>query len=452
MADISPDTGSEATDLAVQEGQEKVVPANLSAEEATNRTDLPEALQVPTRRVGAAFQATYFFSNVMLWMAKFPFTQIILPIQILALDSANKDTDLALITAIGSTCGLISSVIGGALSDRTTGRFGRRRPFLIGGILCSVAVLFALAFGSSIATLLIEWAAYQTAVNIVLAALNALLPDQVPGRQRGLISAYTGMAIPLGLVLGSLIVTRALHSNVHLAYFVIGGIFLVIILLMALILPDKQLPKERVAPFNLGKFLASFWISPRTYPDFGLAWITRFFLIMSSSVTTIYLLYFLQNVLGYNATTAAAHVTTFNSIYGGILIVAALGSGYLSDRLQRRKIFIISAGPVVAISMLLLAFAHSWGLVIVAAVIFGLGYGVYLGVDFALVTDVLPSAESRAKDMGVFNIANTLPQVLVPIIAAVTVTTFHNYTIIFVVVAVAAILSGVLVQPIKGVR
>jgi MFS family permease len=412
------------------------------------QSDLPEALQAPTRRVGAGFQATYFLSNILLWMAKFPFTQIIFPLQILALDSANKNWDLAAITAIGSTCGLISSVIGGALSDRTTSRFGRRRPFLVGGIIFSAALLFALAFAASIATLLIEWALYQIAVNVVLAALNAILPDQVPSRQRGLISAYTGMAIPLGLVLGSLIVTRVLHSQISLTYFVIAIVFLIVILLLAVILPDKQLPKELVKPFHMGAFLANLWVSPRRYPDFGLAWITRFFLIMSSSVTTIYL----QSALSYNAASATSHVATFNSIYGGILIVAALASGYLSDRLQRRKIFVISAGLVVAVSMLMLAFAHSWGLVIGAAVLFGLGYGVYLGVDFALVADVLPSPETRGKDMGIFNIANTLPQVVVPIIAAVTVTAFHNYTVIFIIVAVAAVLSGVLVQPIKGVR
>lgn len=441
MAELSPDAASSEMNLGLSD-----------KEGGPDQQSLPEALQTPTRRVGAVFQATYFISNIMLWMAKFPFTQIILPIQILALDPANKDWDLAAITAIGSTCGLISSVIGGALSDRTSSRFGRRRPFLIGGILCSVALLLALAFASSIATILIEWAVYQIAVNVVLAALNAILPDQAPAKQRGLISAYTGMAIPLGLVLGSLIVTKAFHSQVRLTYIVIGLAFLIIIVLFTLLLRDKPLPKEYIEPFHLGKFLKGFWVSPRKYPDFGLAWITRFFLIMSSSVTTIYLLYFLQGVLGYNASTAASRVTTFNSIYGGILIVAALVSGFLSDRLQRRKIFVICAGLVVAVSMLLLAFAHSWGLVIAAAIFFGLGYGVYLGVDFALVTDVLPSAETRGKDMGVFNIANTLPQVVVPIIAAVTVTAFHNYTVIFLIVAVAAVLSGVLVQPIKGAR
>jgi MFS family permease len=437
MADFSPEAASEA---------------GLTVADKEGTPELPEALQTPTRRVGATFQTTYFLSNIMLWMAKFPFTQIILPIQILALDPANKDWDLAAVTAIGSTCGLVSSVIAGAFSDRTSSRFGRRRPFLIGGIIFSVALLLTLAFASSIATIMLEWAAYQIAVNVVLAALNAILPDQAPARQRGLISAYTGMAIPLGLVLGSLVVTKALHSNVHLTYIVIGLVFLVIIVLFTILLRDKPLPKEYVEPFHLGKFLKGFWVSPRKYPDFGLAWITRFFLIMSSSVTTIYLLYFLQGVLGYNASTAAGKVTTFNSIYGGILIVAALVSGFLSDRLQRRKIFVVSAGLVVAVSMLLLAFAHSWGLVMAAAIFFGLGYGVYLGVDFALVTDVLPSAGTRGKDMGVFNIANTLPQVVVPLIAAITVSAFHNYTAIFLIVAVAAVLSGVLVQPIKGSR
>ncbi|HEV2659233.1 MAG TPA: MFS transporter, partial [Ktedonobacteraceae bacterium] len=400
MADTSPDAASDRMERASTRDAGEIA-----------QSELPEALQAPTRRVGAGFQATYFLSNILLWMAKFPFTQIILPLQILALDSANKNWDLAAITAIGSTCGLISSVIGGALSDRTTSRFGRRRPFLVGGIIFSTALLFALAFAGSIATLLIEWALYQIAVNVVLAVLNAILPDQVPSRQRGLISAYTGMAIPLGLVLGSLIVTRVLHSQVPLTYFVIAIAFLIVILLLTVIVRDKQLPKELVKPFRMGAFLANLWVSPRAYPDFALAWITRFFLIMSSSVTTIYLLYFLQNALGYNAAAATSHVATFNSIYGGILIVAALASGYLSDRLQRRKIFVISAGLVVAVSMVMLAFAHSWGLVIGAAVLFGLGYGVYLGVDFALVADVLPSPETRGKDMGIFNIANTLPQV-----------------------------------------
>ncbi|HLG77771.1 MAG TPA: MFS transporter, partial [Ktedonobacteraceae bacterium] len=236
------------------------------------------------------------------------------------------------------------------------------------------------------------------------------------------------------------------------SYYVIAAIFLVVIVAFALILPDKQLARGIMPSFHLGRFLASFWISPRRYPDFAWAWITRFLLIMSSAVVTVYLLYYLQDVLHFSTGLAAQRATTFNSIYGVILIVFAFLSGFVSDRIQRRKIFVMSAGIIVAVSMLILAFVTSWAGVLVAAAIFGLGYGVYIAVDIALITEVLPSAGDRGKDMGVFNIANSLPQVIVPIIAVITVSSFHNYSVLFVVVAIAAVLSGVLIAPIKGVR
>src|SRR5581483_4641466 len=318
--------------------------------------------------------------------------------------------------------------------------------------LLSAVMLVLLAFAPGIIGLLIEWIVYQMVVNAVLTALLATIPDQVPARQRGTVSAYTGLSYPLGLIVGTLLVTRVLKSAIAPSYYVIAAIFLVIILAFALLLPDKPLAKGVMPSFHLGRFLASFWISPRRNPDFAWAWITRFLLIMSSAVITVYLLYYLQDALHFSADVAAQRATIFNTIYGIILIVFAFLSGFISDKIQRRKIFVMGAGILVALSMLILAFVVSWTGVLVAAAIFGLGYGVYIAVDIALITEVLPSAESRGKDMGVFNIANSLPQVIVPIIAVATISSFHNYTFLFVVVAIAAVLSGVLIAPIKGVR
>ncbi|HZU66984.1 MAG TPA: MFS transporter [Ktedonobacteraceae bacterium] len=427
------------------------IPADLSASDV-RATDLPEALQAPTRRVGAGFQVLFLLANIVTWLAKFPFTQIVLPLQILAFDPGNKVADLAIITGVGSFFGLVVNPIAGALSDRTTRAWGRRRPWLIAGGLLSAVVLVLLAYAPGVIGLLIEWIVYQIVVNAVLAALLATIPDQVPRSQRGTVSAYTGLSYPLGLILGTLLVTRVLKSAIAPSYYVIAAIFLVVIVAFALILPDKQLARGIMPSFHLGRFLASFWISPRRYPDFAWAWITRFLLIMSSAVVTVYLLYYLQDVLHFSTGLAAQRATTFNSIYGVILIVFAFLSGFVSDRIQRRKIFVMSAGIIVAVSMLILAFVTSWAGVLVAAAIFGLGYGVYIAVDIALITEVLPSAGDRGKDMGVFNIANSLPQVIVPIIAVITVSSFHNYSVLFVVVAIAAVLSGVLIAPIKGVR
>jgi len=427
------------------------ISADLAASEL-DTTSLPEALQVPTRKVGAGFQTLFLLANIVTWLAKFPFTQIVLPLQILAFDPGNKVVDLAIIAGVGSFFGLVVNPIAGALSDRTTGTWGRRRPWLIAGGLLSAVMLVLLAFAPGIIGLLIEWIVYQMVVNAVLTALLATIPDQVPARQRGTVSAYTGLSYPLGLIVGTLLVTRVLKSAIAPSYYVIAAIFLVIILAFALLLPDKPLAKGVMPSFHLGRFLASFWISPRRNPDFAWAWITRFLLIMSSAVITVYLLYYLQDALHFSADVAAQRATIFNTIYGIILIVFAFLSGFISDKIQRRKIFVMGAGILVALSMLILAFVVSWTGVLVAAAIFGLGYGVYIAVDIALITEVLPSAESRGKDMGVFNIANSLPQVIVPIIAVATISSFHNYTFLFVVVAIAAVLSGVLIAPIKGVR
>ncbi len=411
-----------------------------------------EALQTPTKAVSVGLQTLFFLANVAIWLAKFPFQQIVLPLQILAFDATHKTTDLAIIAAVGSTFGLLANPIAGALSDRTTGRWGRRRPWLVSTSVLSAAILILLAYAPNLWTLILEWTLYQMAVNAVLAALLAIIPDQVPRRQRGTVSSFAGLSIPLGLVLGSILVTQILGSRVLPSYYAISAILLVIMLLLALVLPDKPLTKGDLPPFHLGEFIASFWVSPRKYPDFAWAWITRFLAIMSSSAVTFYLLYYFQDVIHATGKAATRGVANFNYIYVAVLLVASLGGGFLSDRLQRRKIFVLCGGIIIAISMLLLAFMQTQTGTVFAAIFFGLGFGVYLAVDIALITEVLPSASSRGKDLGVFNIANTLPQVLVPIVAALTINAFHNYTVLFVIVAVSAALSGLLVLPIKSVR
>lgn len=427
--------------------------AGVSAGVST--TEAPEALQAPTQSVGIIFQVLFLLANVAVWMAKFPFTGLILLNQIIGFEpnAVTQNTDLAIIVGIGSFFGLVANPIAGALSDRTTARWGRRRPWLVIGVIVSAALLILTAQATTFAMLLVGWTLYQIANNVVLAAVIAVVPDQVPRRQRASVSAYIGLGFPLGLILGStLLVKKILHSQIQPSYYVIAAIFLVVIILLAVTLPDKQLPKSFKPAFNLKKFLASFWISPAKYPDFGWAWITRFCIIIPSAAVTVFLVGYFQSALGDSHDAAETHYTTFSTIYGIILIVCALLSGFISDRIQRRKIFVMVSGFVVGISMFLLAFFHTWGAATVAAALFGLGFGIYLAVDYALLTEVLPSQSDRGKDMGVFNIANSLPQVIVPIIAAVTVIASQSYTILFIIVAIAGVLSGALIKPIKGVR
>jgi MFS family permease len=186
------------------------------------------------------------------------------------------------------------------------------------------------------------------------------------------------------------------------------------------------------------------------YPDFGWAWLTRFLVYLSYYIALGYLLYFLQDAVHYH--NAAQGVTTFQSILTGTLLLASIVSSILSDKFQRRKVFVMGASLVIALSLLMLAFFQSWPAVELAGAVLGIGFGVYLGIDIALITQLLPSANAHGKDLGVINIANAFPQIVGTTVAALVITFFHSYTILFVLAAILASLGAVLVRQIKSVR
>ncbi|CAB4952786.1 unannotated protein [freshwater metagenome] len=133
-------------------------------------------------------------------------------------------------------------------------------------------------------------------------------------------------------------------------------------------------------------------------------------------------------------------------------MVTAVIGGILSDRSGRRKVYVIGASIVMAGAALLLVITTTMQMAMVAALILGLGYGAYLAVDQALITQVLPRAEDRARDLGVINIANSAPQVLGPVIAATLVTSFGGYPALYVVTAIVTLLGAAAIIPIRSVK
>ena len=429
--------------------------ADSSTIENTNASSLPgvhdtlDVLDTPTKAVNPGFQLALTLANTVIWLSILPISTILLPLQIAGLDAAHRFSNLSIATAVGVLAAVITNPIAGALSDRTTSRLGRRRPWLIGGTIFSAITLALMANASNFVALVLWWAIFHIAANALLAALSAVIPDQVPVRQRATVSSFVSLSLPLGAVIGSILVTKVIKTT-QFSYYIFIGIILLVMILFVLVLREKPLPKKTVPPFNLRAFLADFWVNPARYPDFGWAWLTRFIVYLSYYIALGYLLYFLQDAVHYQK--AAQGVTTFQTILTGTLLIASITSGILSDRFQRRKPFVMGASFVLALAFLILAFFQTWPAVELAAAVLGIGFGAYLGVDIALITQVLPSANTRGKDMGVINIANAFPQVVGAAIAALVINAFHNYTLLFIFAAILASLGAILIQRIKSVR
>jgi MFS family permease len=236
-----------------------------------------------------------------------------------------------------------------------------------------------------------------------------------------------------------------------------SGTYLIAILFFLLVIPfmfilkDPKLDPADRPPFHLGTFVKGFWISPKQYPDFAWAWLARFLVALAISMSTLYLLFYLQDHLGFSSEEAGQKQTILIALYAfGTMLTAVVG-GAISDRSGKRKKFVVTSTIIVALAALLLAFTREFNVAVIAAVILGLGYGWYLAVDQALITQVLPAAVDRARDLGVINIANSLPQVLAPVIAAPIVTTLGGYPVLYVVTAIVGLAGAVAVLPIKSV-
>ncbi|WP_179956890.1 MFS transporter [Amycolatopsis anabasis] len=373
----------------------------------------------------------------------------LLPLHIEQLDPADKERDLAIVTAVAAVVSIVAAPICGAFSDRTTSRFGRRRPWILGGALVCAAAMAALAAQATVFGVVVCWAVAQGAQNALYSGVSATVPDQVPVRQRGFVSAFVGLPLPVALVLGTLLVTQLVTDRTG-GYYLLAGLLLVCVLPFALTTKDTRLPRAERPPFRLSRFLAGFWISPRRHPDFAWAAVSRLAIQLANSIATLYLLYFLRDEV--KLPDPGSGVFVLIVVYTVGILGTSVVAGRLSDRSGRRKVYVIASSCVIAVAMLILALWPTWPAAIVAAGVLGLGYGVYAAIDAALITQVLPRASDHGKDLGVLNLANTASQALAPAIAGAIIATLHSYSVLYLVAGAIALVGALLVRPIRSVR
>ncbi|MBC7763546.1 MAG: MFS transporter [Candidatus Saccharibacteria bacterium] len=419
----------------------------------TVTSEPPQPFAEPKRHVSGGWIALFAVAWLGIWMAQLTPIQLLLPAQVEAQLSATSWVDkvvaFGVVSGIAGMFALIAFPLTGALSDRTTSRLGRRRPWILGGALLFSTALVLLGLQQSLIGIGIFWSLALIGFCVLTAALTAVISDQVPVDQRGFVSGWISAPQAIGTILGVLLVVVLVLSQV-VGYTLVAVLLLGLVLPFVLRIPDAVLPRSARAPLTLGGLIASFWISPRQHPDFGWTLTSRVLVNFGNAFGTSLLLYFLQD--GLKVSHAEDVLLVLILIYMIFVVLASLVLGRLSDRLGRRKAFVFAAATLQGIAALMLAFVPVLGVAMVAAGILGLGYGCFLSVDQALATQVLPDAHTRGKDLGIMNIATAVPQAIAPLIGAVVVAALAGFQGLFVLSAITALLGALAVLPIRSVR
>lgn len=422
------------------------------------RTTVPAALAEPAAPVRAGWITLLFTANIGMWLAVYAPIQVLLPEQVQSLHdhvttsgSVPSGADAVLLSAVmvaGAIASVIANPLVGALSDRTTSPRGRRHPWTIGCALIGAAGIAIVAASPAIWVMAAGWFIAELGLGGMLATLTAALPDRVPVRQRGTLGALIGISQMLGTVLGALIVT-VLVTRMPTGYATTALILLACAALFALRTPDDPLPAEFRSGGSVSHALRTLWVSPRRHPDFGWAWLTHFMVNLGNDLGTLYLLYFLADSAHYHDPQTGLLILM--ALYAVALLVAGAVCGTLSDKSERRKPFIIGSCVIMAIAAVLLVISPTFGTALAAAPLLGAGFGIYWAAAPALLTQVLPAAVDRGKDLGIINMGYSLPLVVAPLIAGAMLGLMNSYPALFAAAGIATIAGTVTVSRVRSV-
>jgi MFS family permease len=355
---------------------------------------------------------------------------------------ASKEALLAAVTMVGSLVVVMATPLAGSLSDRSRGPWGRRSPWIAGGSLVAGGGIALLPQAGSGGSLLILWGLANLGLGACLAALQGSAADRVPSGQQGSLWGWVGLAQPIGLVLG-VGLCGLLVPNLGLAALVLAAVVVLAPAPFAVQegrqagLPEPEGARE--TPWHRQLSLAAFRHRP-----FACLWLSRFLLYLGWSISTVYLLYFLEDRQGLAQAQALDALTLLLGLYTGGTALASALTGPLANHLDRRLLLvgIGTGGMALACGLLLVSQSLPLALALAAAGLLGLAYGAYAASHQALVIQHLPSAQHHGRDLGLFHTANSAALVLAPALAWLLVTRLGGYGALFSAAVVLMLVSA----------
>jgi MFS family permease len=365
---------------------------------------------------------------------------------------------LGFITGIAQAVYLVISPLVGIWSDRTRSRFGRRSPFIYLGTAIGLAGLVVIGLAPSLLIVGAGWVLGMVGWSIAGAALQTIQADKLPESQRGKVSALTGLMTQIAPVLG-IGVAYAVSSNTFLVFVVPGAIGAVLLALFPLIKPEGS--SKDLAPstqVTVRSVVSSYGFNIRKYPDFAWNWLGRFIFFIGLYFNTTFGTFFYAQRLDMPVREVAGVVATVGMVGVLAATIGALVGGFLSDKLQRRRLFVMIAAVLFVVGAVLEATAWTLPQIIAGAVVMQLSIAVFATVDQAIVYAIIPERNEAGRYMAVIQFAQKIPSAIAPMLAGVVITLGaiageKNYTLLYLAGGVFALVGGLIILlKVKSIR
>ncbi|MBA3067847.1 MAG: MFS transporter [Hyphomonas sp.] len=424
---------------------------------------MPLAILDPMDPRDLSFRPVFAFqfaiANFGAFLGCLPILAILVPMKAQEIDPGGSSDLLSWTIMLGALVASSVNLAAGWLSDLTSSRIGRRKPWIVAGSVLTIASYALVLSASTRVQLVGAVIALQAAFNIMLPSLIALLPDEVPDARKGFVAALLAVGAPLGLGVGAFLMgisTLSLSQRLALP----GGLMVVCILPLLLFWKERagsDLRRQEVSKVVIEAKVSEAVLAEDRWRDFWRIWWSRFFVQIAFSVCQSYLLLFLIRARqladvgsGLPAETVAGRlllVSTSLSLLVAVLIGAA------TDRIGRRKLFVVAAGFFVAAGMGLMAAQPTLTGFILGQLLYGVGVGLYSSAEVALAAELLPTRLHAARDLAVLNIGNAVPQAVAPALALAIIGNYGaGYSVLFGAGCLSAIVGGLIAARIRTAK
>lgn len=385
------------------------------------------------------FLLLYALANAGGVVAYLPLLTMLLPLKIEGVAPAERIGVLTLTVLAGAISASLANIAFGWASDRSVARGGDRRKWIAGGLVATAAGYVAIFAAATPVAIVVSVIAWQVALNMALAPLMAMMADAVPDGRKGVAGGLLALANPLASLASALLVAAAMLGE--------GARYAIVCLLFTAMIAPVLAVRAPVAGVSAPPVRPSV-----ARADLAIAGVARLLVQVAGTVLFGYLLFYFESIApGAASADLAPRVGHILTLAFALPLPVALIAGRASDRVGRRKPFLIGAAALAASGLAAMAVAPGWTVAVAGFFAYACGSAVFLGLHSALAMQMLPSPEHRGRDLGLLNLTNTLPSVIGPGLTWLLATR-EDFGGVLGVLAVLTLAGGLATLAIRGQR